>query len=188
MSIQERFVKTKDGRIRFNAIFASFLLVYMTIWIIEFVYFSIFKYIFSIDILIANISSTIIILVNIVISSYFSYASYYWHYQKNLIDRDYAEENEKNNLSIKLSTYQTFSLITYIMYKLAVLFLPISLMIFLLAKKNYIEEIEFIIIFLAVTYFLFFIGKKMYLNIDRKNFINLKYHGHMTSYSEKTND
>lgn len=187
MSLQERFEKTKDGRIRFNAIFASFLIVFMTIWIIEFMYFSIFKYVFGFDLLIANITSTIVMLINLIIASYYSYASYYWHYQKNLIDRDYAEENEINNSSIKLSTYQNFSLITYIMYKLTVLFLPISLMIFLLAKKSYIEEIEFLFIFSAVTYFLFFIGKKMYLNIDRKNFINLKYHGYMTSYSEKKN-
>lgn len=187
MSIQERFEKTKDGRIRFNAIFASFLVVFITIWIIEFIYFSIVNYIFDINILIANISSTITLLANIIIASYYSYASYYWYYQKNLIDRQYTKENEINNSSIKLSTYQKFSLITYIMYKLAVLFLPISLMIFLLAKKSYIEEIEFLFIFSAVTYFLFFIGKKMYLNIDRKNFINLKYHGYMTSYSEKKN-
>jgi hypothetical protein len=35
MSLQERFEKTKDGRIRFNAIFASFLIVFITIWILE---------------------------------------------------------------------------------------------------------------------------------------------------------
>lgn len=187
MSIQERFDRTKDGRIKFNAIFASFLIVFITIWIIEFIYFSIFKYVFSVDLLIASITSTIVMLINLIIASYYSYASYYWHYQKNLIDRDYTEENEINNSSIRLSTYQKFSLITYIMYKLAVLFLPISLMIFFLAKKSYIEEIEFFIIFSAVSYFLYFIGKKMYFNIDRKNFINLKYHGYMTSYSEKKN-
>lgn len=184
MSLQERFKKTKDGRNRFNAFFATFILVFMTVWILEFMYFSIFKYIFDFDLLINNIASGALLLVNVCIASYYSYNSYYWHYQKEYIEKEYSKENEDLNQQKMLTFSQKFSLSTYVIHKLTPLYLPISLMLFILAKKNYIEKFEFILLFSIAAYFLFYIGKKIYLNIDREKFINLKYDGYMTTYSE----
>lgn len=187
MSLKERFNSTKDGRNRFNAIFSSFIIVFMTVWILEFIYFSIFKYIFGLEILIKNISSSCVIILNLIIASYYSYTSYYWHYQKYLIDRDYKDDNEMYNSSIQLNYSQTFSLITYVVYKLIILFFPLSLMMFIMTKNGYLEEIDFIVLIFMLFYFLFYIGKKMYINVDRQNFINLKYQGYMTTYSKEKN-
>ena len=91
------------------------------------------------------------------------------------------------NSSIQLNYSQTFSLITYVVYKLIILFFPLSLMMFIMTKNGYLEEIDFIVLIFMLFYFLFYIGKKMYINVDRQNFINLKYQGYMTTYSKEKN-
>lgn len=182
MSLKKRFDRTRSSRNKFNVIFATFIAAYLIVWSLEFIYASIVLSFLGSSFLIENITSSYLLVVNIAVSSYFAYKSYYWHYLKNMISVDYSSKAEEKNKSFPLTFSQNVDMFAFIAYKITPIILTSSTLFFLLIKKDYIGGLEFTVFFSGAVYFMYSISRKMYRNIDREVFTGFEYKGNINDF------
>lgn len=176
------FKNSKDKRIKFNFHMGSFFVLNIAVLSIFYIYSKIFLEILDIKFLYSFVFTYYVLFLSGIISYIFSMRTYYWYYQRDLLNEVFSE-NLHRDFSI-LSNKEKYEIILIVTYKIFPYLLMSSFLLIVLLNKKIFDDIDFSIIFLFNLAFEIFLIRNFLKKIDYKKFKEIKYNGIMTNYSE----
>lgn len=180
--ISKFFKDSKDKRIKFNFHMGSFLILNVVIVSIIYIYAKIFSKVFDIESIFNLVFSYYIFLISIPISAVFSIKSYYWYYQRDLLDNLFTNDDVE---SLELSQGEKIDFLLLLIYKIFPYFLISSFLIITILNKQILDEIDVLIVLVANVIFICFLIKNLTKKFNYFVFKKIKYDGIMTNYSKE---
>lgn len=176
------FKNSKDKRIKFNFHMGSFLILNIAVLSIFYIYSKISLEILEIKFLYNFVFTYYVLFISSIIAYIFSARTYYWYYQKELLNEVFSENNhcEFSALSNK-EKYEIFLIITY---KIFPYLLMSSFLLIILLNRKIFDNVDFSIIFLFNLAFEIFLVRNFLKKINYEKFKEIKYDRMMTNYSE----
>ncbi|AXH16411.1 hypothetical protein CP985_03440 [Malaciobacter mytili LMG 24559] len=181
-NLKNGFKKTKDKRVKFNAIFGGLILVFVLFWMLYYINAKIIYEVYKIELFLNYLKNFYLLIVFLLISSYFANKIYFWHFQKDkLLDVITKEQTNKSTLTI----FEKIELVTFLLYKDFHLILLSIMFILVLTNYKIIDVYTFPIVSLITIFIYLRILINNYKRIDSNILLNIEYTGIVTDYSTK---
>ena len=172
---------TKDKRLKFNFHMGSFIIINIVTLSIMYIYSKILYDIFGMEWFYRFLFTYYTFFISIPISAIFSFKSYYWYYQKDLMNNLFSNESIKN---ISLNSKDRFDFILLIIYKIFPYFLISSFLLVTLLNKKILDNIDLSMVLFANCIFIIYLIKSLSMKFNYEIFKKIKYEGLMTNYSK----
>lgn len=175
------FKNTKDKRLKFNFHMGSFIVINIVTLSIMYIYSKIIYDILGIQIFYKFIFTYYTFLFTIPISIVFSYKTYYWYYQKDLINKLFSNEILNN---VTLDFYERIDFILLIIYKIFPYFLISSFLLVTLLNRKLLDSVDMSMVIFANCVFIVYSIINLSKKLNYEIFKEIKYKGIMTNYSK----